>query len=249
MRAILVCVEYSDLLAVTLPYNRHQFEDVMVVTTPNDKMTQMVAMENNAQLHCTNSFYANKAVFNKWIALEEGLDKFGREGRMCVMDADILWPKMARGYLYRENCLYTPIRRLLTDTNTLLSLGPPPEHLWYLHPEYTDYEWAGYSQIFDAADSALKKRPWYETDWKHAGGADSTFQYRWDRDQKLRPDWEVLHIGLPGRNWCGRVTPYLNGQSPDKAGLRKHVLHTMIMERYNNKADRVPDIYHHERLS
>ena len=39
MNAILVCVDYSDLLAITLPHNRHHFNKVMVVTTPEDKDT------------------------------------------------------------------------------------------------------------------------------------------------------------------------------------------------------------------
>ena len=33
MRAILVAVDYADLLAITLPYNRQHFYEVMVVTS------------------------------------------------------------------------------------------------------------------------------------------------------------------------------------------------------------------------
>ena len=43
MRAITVCVEYSDYLSHTLPYNRHQFSEWMIVTTPEDKATRDVA--------------------------------------------------------------------------------------------------------------------------------------------------------------------------------------------------------------
>ena len=33
MRAILVSVDYADILALTLPLNRHHFSDVMVAAT------------------------------------------------------------------------------------------------------------------------------------------------------------------------------------------------------------------------
>jgi hypothetical protein len=32
LRAIMVAVNYSDLLSITLPYNRHHFDQVMIVT-------------------------------------------------------------------------------------------------------------------------------------------------------------------------------------------------------------------------
>ena len=75
--AVMVSVDYADLLSITLPRNRHHFERVMVVTTPNvsDLATREVARANNAELFCTNSFYDDGAHFNKWKALEQALDK------------------------------------------------------------------------------------------------------------------------------------------------------------------------------
>ena len=39
-----------------------------------------------------------------------------------------------------------------------------------------------------------QQRPWYSTEFS-AGTADTLFQQRWHRKDKLRPKFEVLHIG------------------------------------------------------
>lgn len=120
MNAILVSVDYADLLAITLPYNRHHFDEVCIVTTPEDVQTQKVAREYNSQIYTTRAFYGTNVYFNKWRAFEEALDWFVRgkiaaspqhcglsaslsytpprprySGWLCVMDADILWPTEA----------------------------------------------------------------------------------------------------------------------------------------------------------
>jgi glycosyltransferase involved in cell wall biosynthesis len=91
--AVIVCVEYDDLLAITLPHNRPFFDQVIVVTTPEDVRTQAICVANNAKCLTTRVFYERGAAFNKGAALERGFDLAGREGWFAVMDADILIPK------------------------------------------------------------------------------------------------------------------------------------------------------------
>jgi hypothetical protein len=240
MRAILVSVDFADLLAITLPYNRHHFTDVLVVTTHEDKETQWVALENRAQLFLTNAFYQNGADFNKWLALELGLDAFGRDGWLCIMDADVLWPRetsrtVSQGQRYHEigrlpldlkiGNLYTPRRRMLDESGwrqNLSEAGAPPERLWPdlpLHPQQVEF--AGYTQIFHANDPHLPSPPWHQTDWRHCGGADSFFQALWPPQRKVRPPFEVLHLGPAGLNSCGRVTPRLDGTEFHEAEERR----------------------------
>jgi hypothetical protein len=78
MRAAIVSVDFGDLLEITLPYNRHHFTEVMIVTTPADWRSQEAARNNNAGLYVTDTFYAQGEDFNKWAALEEALDQYGR---------------------------------------------------------------------------------------------------------------------------------------------------------------------------
>jgi hypothetical protein len=141
----------------------------------------------------------------------------GLTGWLSIMDADVLWPKEIThtwrpdreypGFGYREGCLYTPRRRMLEKPSQLLTLskqGPPPERMWGsfpLHPQQREF--AGYTQIFHAGDPHLGPAPWHETNWRTAGGADSFFQAKWPPECKIRPPFEVLHLGESGVNWCG----------------------------------------------
>jgi hypothetical protein len=196
LNAVLVCVDYADILAITLPYNRHHFDRVLIVTAPDDACLAFTGVE----FHVTDAFYRNGARFNKWLALEEALDaKDYRRGWLCIMDADILWPRVAPLDL-QFGRLYSPHRRMKAELEFC------PESEWIRYPLHRNTaEWAGYSQVFHCDDPVLGKSPWHEVDWTHAGGADSFFQRKWAHENKIRPTFEVLHLGEPGINWMGRA--------------------------------------------
>lgn len=231
LRAITVCVDYTDLLALTLPYNRHHFSEMMVVTSWRDTKTRQFCLDNGIALHETDLFYMNGAKFNKWAALEEGLDQFGRTGWFCLLDADVLWPKTISFPSLQSGKLYTPRRRMYPS----VPLTVPPESEWGKYPIHrNEGEFAGYSQIFHTSDPALGPGPWHETDWKHGGGADSFFQQRWKHENKVRPPFEVLHLGEPGVNWMGRVTAYADGSLPEGAITGRREMNEMWTKRRRN---------------
>lgn len=236
MRAILVAVDYTDLLSITLSYNRHHFDDVMVVTDHHgyDELLPLVR-QHVATVYATDAFYDNGAFFNKWKALEEALDVFGRHGWLCVMDADVLWPKEIPAEIKwhkRIGNLYTPRRRMWDEWPAVphMLAGAaaywsekaealiPVEKEWSRFPLHRqDKEFAGYSQIFHADDPALGPPPWHQTNWIHAGGADSFFQAKWSEAKKVRPPFEVLHLGPAGVNWFGRSAKYADGSAHGQA--------------------------------
>jgi hypothetical protein len=189
------------------------------------------------------------------------------------MDADVLWPKvLPKDFKLEFGKLYTPLRRMHTDLtktfihreeetyNTLSKNGDvqshtqiksqsthiyPPENKWMEYPIHPNVgEWAGYTQIFHAEDPVLGPAPWHEIDWKHAGGADSFFQLKWPSSRKVRPGWEVLHLGEAGRNWCGRATPYIDGTYPVDSQERMKRVRGFIRGR-----GRGVDRYRGEKLS
>lgn len=241
MRAILVCVDYADLLSVTLPYNKHHFQSITVVTSPRDKKTIEVCQRNSVMTFQTEAFYEGGAVFNKWLALELGLSYIGRYGWLCIMDADVLWPQYVPQFQKNIGSIYTPKRRMMED----LSQKLPQEPYWKSFPLHPGTEFAGYTQIFHAEDPHLGSKPWHETNWKHAGGADSFFQMKWPEVQKVRPPFEVLHLGPAGKNWCGRATPYLDGSLPEDSGEKLSTLSQFIVGRYGKDGQ---DRFAHERL-
>jgi hypothetical protein len=252
LKAFIVCVEYADFLSRTLPVNKHHFSEIHVITTRKDRQTPYVCEKNEVHCHYTDAFYLNGAYFNKYLALEETFDRVGRDGWICIMDADICWPQFIdwsfaipdrTGYTFdaskplamqmRPGFLYTPLRRMMVDVPDHL----PQEPYWKQFPLHRQQvEWAGYTQIFHGSDWHLGPAPWHQTNWKHAGGGDSFFQQKWSPAEKLRPPFEVLHLGQDGRNWCGRVTMTLDGEVNPNAAIRGKALRDMMKTRQETKS-------------
>lgn len=208
MNAVITCVEYDDYLKVTLPRNVGHFEKILVVTTLKDKKTELLANSyDNACSYATDAFYDKGAPFNKGRALEEGFGILGREGWIMVLDADVILPErlVAGPWGWELGKLYSPYRRLCVDPGAAWSdwdafpYGPEKD----VHPD----EFAGYCQVFHALDPRLGKQPWYPQDCPTARQCDSEFWRRWPAEKRIRPQFEVLHLGPLRENWEGRVTP------------------------------------------
>lgn len=246
MNAVLVSVDYTDLLSLTLPYNRTHFDRVVVVTDLNgSKEVYDICKRHEAQVYATNTFYNGGAKFNKWAALEEALTECDlRKEWLTIMDADVLWPqslevrdepeRLILDMPHDQLCLIpgnlcTPLRHMMTNLGALQHAWGteprtilPPESEWSKYPIHRNTgEWAGYSQIFHCSDPVLGKAPWHQTNWTHAGGADSFFQAKWSPTNKMRPPFNCLHLGEPGVNWFGRSSTRLDGSTHEDATSRR----------------------------
>lgn len=242
MNAITVSVDYADLLAITLPRNRRHFERMMVVTSPSDQQSADVAREHGCEVHVTDAFYRGRALFNKWLALEEGLDILGREGWLTIIDADIVLPESLSWPTLRIGDLYGPRRRMLADINAPI----PPHSQWHQVPLYRSTEFAGWMQTFHASDPVLGPAPWHQTCWTHAGCADTFFQEKWPAQRKRRLPFEVLHLGENGTNWCGRATPFRDGSKPLHADDRRKTLAEFMEQRRRTRTLNAERLLHVE---
>lgn len=211
MNAITVCVDYDDLLKITLATNRRFFDRYLVVTSMTDARTAEIAYSYNCSVYKTDAFYLNGAAFNKGLAMEEGFDLLGRDEWICILDADILLPvKCDFSEINNPEMLYSPRRHMIEDLNEIKK-GP-----WSFDqfPVKEEYEHAGYCQFFHGQSPWIKHvRPWYSVNWKHAGGCDSDFQKLFPRKFRQRPSWNVAHLGTDFKNWCGRVSDRIDGKS------------------------------------
>jgi hypothetical protein len=234
IKSIVVCVEYDDFLEITLPRNSRHFSKTLVVTSPADKKTQAVARKYGCECYTTDAFYRDGAAFNKGLAMEEGFDVLGRDGWICVWDADIVMPDNIEFTGKDPSCLYSPVRCLLEDPTKFKD-----DMDWKSLPIPTrDEEFDGFFQMFHASSV---KRPWYGTQWRHAGGCDSDFQLKYPVRKRKRLPFVVLHLGSEGvpelgtrigRNWRGRVTPRIDtGEVPKDAEKRFQDTKQMIVDR------------------
>ncbi len=231
MKAVTVCVQYDDLLAISLPANIKHFEKTLVVSSPDDTAThELVNSIPGAELFITDAFYRNGARFNKGLGLEEGFDELGRSGWILIWDADIVLPDNLRidESKLDPECLYGCHRRIMKDPSE--ALADPPRS-WDSYPRHEEFELAGYFHLFNAAASSIAKRPWYGVDWMHAGGCDSVFQEKFPKDKKFRLNFDSLHLGEVDVNWLGRTTQRVDGTVPANAQELRENLQKMLKTR------------------
>lgn len=246
-RGIVICVNYDDILRITLPWNLACLSECCVITSPSDERTASYVHSLSQgyapgflKLFHTDAFTRYGARFNKGLAMEEGLDFFGREGWMLIWDADTAFPLDFALPDLEVGILYGAKRRMVEQASRETMACN-----WSTLPLGRDIEFAGFFQLFHADDFVLRKRPWYDPTFIHAGGGDAFFQSLWGIRSKIRLDVECLHIGPRDQNWYGRVSKRLDGE-PNEDVIRRR--ESMIsMKRSNGwvkdgrKAIRVKD--------
>lgn len=234
MISFTVAVDYLDLLQISLPRNHQHFERMIVITAHHDSATREYCSQfPNVTTFVTDAFYSDGAIFNKWRALQLAIDSLPPAGLCCFLDADVILPPEFREFNYEPGYLYTPVRRMLREPAEFTdSLN------WYTLPCNPQEEHAGYCQVFHADDPVLAARPWFESHWTHAGIGDSFFQMRWGRRQKRRTPFECVHLGPDGTNWCGRVSPMIDGTVPPEADRRQAQLTALMQTRKQGRAGR-----------
>lgn len=203
MRGIVVCVNYDDLLEITLRRNMRHLEECVVVTSPTDERTKKLAGSiPNVRIYETDAFYRFGAKFNKGLAIEEGFDFLGREGWILIWDADTLFPEDMDLSSIVPGKLYGARRLILDNPKTWKE-----DMNWDGLPVSNDRSFPGYFQLFHASDPIISQLPWYDVTFGHAGGGDGYFESRWPSERKIRLPFRVLHLGPRDVNWFGRASP------------------------------------------
>lgn len=220
INAILTCVEYDDYLAITLPRNARHFDQVFVVTTPNDQKTiDLVCHTPNSICVTTTRFHKDGAEFNKGAGLNFGLQTMKElipvTGWTCILDADTLLPGNASEFFndafLKTGNLYGAGRRMLPnfliEQIEDLDFKLIPTHALHLH--------SGYFQLFHWQDPRCRNMPQYSEKSNHAGKADTFFMKGWPEHRRLWMPFDVVHLGPQDRNWFGRSSPRLDGLAVD----------------------------------
>ncbi len=239
IKAITVCVNYDDLLRLALPRIVKHVDTLLIVTSFTDLRTHALAAEypDKVQLHMTDAFYRNGASFNKGLAMEEGFDVLGRTGWILILDADIVLPPVIPKLDLVIGKMYTPGRHILSNVD-----GMTPEGVEWLSPQDLPFRHEngnfGYFQLFHADDPVIRERPWYGTDWVHAGGCDSVFEKRWAKADRLRMPFVVIHLGDPDQNWFGRSTARIDTQEKDPDADARLAKQNALHRKYGWKGHR-----------
>ena len=216
---VIVCVNYSDVLKISLPHNLQLVDTICVVTNPDDQETINICEGlENVILVKTNRMFENESdKFNKGKALNEGIKSIKKDGWLLISDADTVLPKNFRSVL--ENNEINPSN---TYGCRLRYLCPNhSEWIKYLEDERTVKEWsprncrmnigAGFFQLVNCDHSTMKKNEgcWYNESFGHCGRSDRIFwkSFAGSEQPHLRGMY-VVHLGddKQGANWKGRTT-------------------------------------------
>jgi hypothetical protein len=218
IEAVIVCVNYDDYLAITLPRHINLFDNLVVVTSTEDVKTQELCTEMGVKCIVTDSFYDNSAMFNKGKAINQGLQALDLSDWVLFLDADILLPKDFRYLINKQDLnpgnLYYTKRVNARNNNDDVVRYLQDETIssnWNMFNEFVDESPHGYFQLVNKNASIVKSlgKNWYPDIFKSAGECDEQFCKIWPLHKQvlLSDSFKVVHLPHGynrGVNWFGR---------------------------------------------
>jgi hypothetical protein len=198
LSGVLVCVGYSHYLEQTLPKNVAHFDELVVVTSPEDTKTQELAKKHGARLVLSNRCFDEEHSFNKGKMLNDGLAALKEPDWVILTDADITLNPNTRafimGHSLNPGVLYFTRRH---------DHAPVANQL-----DKVNMEPNGYFQLFNPKATAIRSR-WpaaVSEEFCSAGGVDTWFCQQWAADKRVAvPELSVEHTPSKslGENWNG----------------------------------------------
>lgn len=249
IECVIVCINYSDFLSHTIPYNKSLFDKIVVVTDTKDVKTKNLCEFWNVMCVQTDDVYVNGSkIPNKGIAINKGLEVLSKDEWVLHMDADIFLLPLTRSILERlpleKDCLYGTDRMMCesyedwhyflhpeTDTKSVL------EGWIYLHMDkfkigtrliqYHEggYWQIGYFQLWNPKESGIYT---YPTDGVGFDRTDVVHLKQWTQEKRrFIPDFVVIHLSneshAQGQNWYGRKTAPFTPIFKEKGTLTKAI--------------------------
>jgi glycosyltransferase involved in cell wall biosynthesis len=226
IEAVIVCKNFSDILAYTLAHTLDLLDRVVVVTHHDDKDTARLCQKLSVDCIKTTIFHEDGDKFNKGRAINLGLSHLRHSDWLLHIDADIMLPprfrtmlmmaKLDQRYLYGcdrfNTCTYDKwmkaqekiypqyAYRYLVRPVEELPLGARLVHLEY------GYCPIGFFQLWHSSTNRQ-----YPIICGSAEHSDVLFAVQWERSRRvLLPEFFVYHLQAEnakfGADWKGRQT-------------------------------------------
>jgi predicted GH43/DUF377 family glycosyl hydrolase/GTP:adenosylcobinamide-phosphate guanylyltransferase len=200
---IIVSVNYNDLLIVSLSHNVKIFENITVVTSPDDLLCQKICQKFGVNCVVTNVMYEGGAPFNKGKAINEGIKSLDNPDFILLIDADIVLESKIDIDSLNEDVLYTSSRLICKSYQiykTWKDRNLDIEKVGRLE----NNKGIGFFQLFNISNSNVDRENPYPENSQNASWSDLIFRDKFPR----KSDWggKTIHLGDPYINWDGRVT-------------------------------------------
>jgi hypothetical protein len=213
---VVVCVNFSDYLGLSLEMNHRLLDTIFVVTDTKDEDTASLCKEySNVECIRTDCFYEEGCTFDKGKGLNEAIRRVPqhRDTWVLVYDSDIVLPLDFRKHLDQP-----------LDTAGLYGA---PRHFAYYREDYDAFVAAGRSDyrmlkdyyspgdmpigFFQLFHSSRLYLPEFNPDpypehHNDASYSDLVFAKKFD-DRSTLKHIHTIHLGHSGVNHRGRVTP------------------------------------------
>lgn len=232
LEAVVVCLNYADFLAESLPMNLSHIDRLVVVTGHEDHATREVCRKWSVECVLTDVFTEKGETFNKGSAINIGIGTLRQQGWIMQLDADIVLPVNFRGMLdksaLQRDCIYGAERmnvvgydqwhrikdkwftdpqfayRYIVNSPSDLAVGANVVHKQY------GYTPIGFFQLWHSEYMHRYELRYPETEGS-AENMDVQWALRWPRAKRLLlPTFRVFHLesetARMGANWSGRTT-------------------------------------------
>jgi hypothetical protein len=232
LEAVTVCVQYADFACWTLPLNKTHFDNLIVVTSKEDKLTQRICEYHH--IHCVRSdvWKVEGGGFNKAAMINEGLKHLKYNEFISHYDADCVLspkfrtilegisPQLDPSFIYsmdRMNCkswiewMDFWMNPTLSNENEIFVHAKPFEVATRI-ARPNGWVPIGYFQMWHS--SAGVKYPEEHTT---AGRTDMLFAEKFPRSKRaFLPEMFCIHLesekAAMGANWSGRKTKKFGGE-------------------------------------
>lgn len=200
---VIVSVNYNDLLIVSLSHNVKIFENITVVTSPDDLLCQKICQKFGVHCVVTGVMYEDGAVFNKGRAINEGIKSIKDPDFILLIDADIVVESKIDIDSLTEDSLYTSSRRICKSYQVYKSWKEGDLDIEKVG-RLENNKGIGFFQLFNISNSNIDRENPYPENSQNASWSDLIFRDKFPK----RFDWggNVIHLGDPYINWDGRVT-------------------------------------------
>jgi hypothetical protein len=223
IEAVIVCVNFSDILDYTLGWAAQEVDRVVVVTSSDDKATQAVCEKVGVECVVSDRYKGRGVKFDKGAMVNDGLAVLERDGWVLLMDCDIMLPYAFKKGLdtkgLRIDTLYG-VRRIdvvgARDILQAVACGWASKLIWEVPPRpdmgvtfiggVEGVVPIGFFQLFHSEAFRL-----YPEGHKTAGESDVLFACGWDAEHRVVwDDAYVLHLSTQkkpmGLDWGGRMS-------------------------------------------
>lgn len=238
IECVVVCHDYSDFLRVTLPNNKHMFDRLVVVTSPEDKDTQKLCEFYHVECVATEKLRTREGKFCKGAGINEGLKRLDKDGWVLHLDGDILLPPQTRRLLERacldrhmlygidrfnvrgwaawQNFVKAPKLQHECDSYVHLNNSGFPIGTRVMQNHMGGYVPIGFFQLWSPNGSGVFCYPEGHAD---AGREDLLFANKWARcERSFIPEIIGYHLETEdagyGTNWGGRKTKQFEAPKP-----------------------------------